>query len=266
MKLKDSRPMDGLAWMRQGLLTFRQQPMAFTSLMALVMFLMGLLLIIPTLGPLLMLASLPGLSAGWVACGYAARSGQRPSAGLLFTAFKGPSRAGVLTLGIVFAAMAWLVFNLIDSLDPDFHAQWALAMSSESSDEARGEALVAAQQGMLLRAMSMVPLALLFWHAPVLAHREGASAAKALFGSVLTIKHHLSTFAVYGLGWLAADVAVSVCLGLLLGVLGAGQWAIALAMPLSLVFCAAFYASLYATVEGCLQIEDSTSQATAPLQ
>jgi hypothetical protein len=259
MKLKDSHAMDGLVWMRQGLLTFRQQAVAFTSLMALVMFLIGLLLVVPMLGPLLMLASLPGLSAGWVACGQAARGHQRPTARLLFSAFTGRSRAGILTLGVVFAAFAWLVFALIDGLDPGFQEQWALAMNSQGSDEARGEALIAAQQGMLVRAAAMVPLALVFWHAPVLIHQEGASAAKALFGSVLTVKHHFTTFAVYGLAWLAADVVASLGLGLLLGVLGAGQWAIALAMPLSLVFCAAFYASLHATVDGCLQLDSSNA-------
>jgi hypothetical protein len=88
--------------------------------------------------------------------------------------------------------------------------------------------------------------------------------AKALFGSILTVKQHFTTFLIYGLTWLAADVAVSLALGLVLGVLGAGQWALLAAMPVSLVFCAAFYASLHATVDGCMHVDTPASTPIAP--
>ena len=207
----------------------------------------------------MLLAALPGLSAGWVACGYEAEHGGRVRARLLFDAFIGPSRQRILALGALFAAIAWLLLAGIDALDPAFREQWALAMSSQGSEDARAEALIAAQQGMLLRAVALVPVALLFWHAPVLIHREGTPVAKALFGSVLTVRHHFPAFVAYGLCWLAADVIVSVSLGLILGSMGVGQWAIAIAMPLSLVFCAAFYASLNATVEACMTLEEPPS-------
>ena len=243
--------------MRTGVRDFRRQPIGFASQMGLLVMLTGLLLALPGIGLVLVLALLPGLSAGWVACTEAARRGERVSPARLLSPFVGPDRAAIALLGLMHAALAWGVLALVSWADPDFRELWLAAMGTDMSDEARGEAMVSLQQGMLWRVTALVPIVLAFWSAPVIAVKDHASAPKALFGSLVTSFHHLGALSLYGVSWVLADIGLSLLMGTALAVAGASQWAFVLAMPASLFFCAAFYASMLASIEGCLRFDDA---------
>lgn len=259
MKLRRATARDGFEWMRSGVMLLRHNPLGLTSQFALMMLALGLLVEVPMIGPLLVATLLPALSAGWVYTIEQLDAGQRPSLRMLLAPLASPARQRLLVLGLIYALLAALVLWLMDQLDPGLSAAWEVLQSDAPATESTRDAAVIQaigdlQSGMMLRALGLVPLALVFWHAPVIIHVENASVAKALFGSALASFRNLGAFGVYALSWALADVALSVVLGGLLALLGLQQVAVMAAMPLALLFSAAFYASLHASVHGSLEL------------
>jgi hypothetical protein len=124
------------------------------------------------------------------------------------------------------------------------------------SEEQALTALDAVRAGMLMRGAMLMPVALLFWHAPVIVHRIGGSAARALFASALASWRNLGAFVVYGLTWLVADLLLSGSIGVLASATGQPQLIMMLVLPAAIVFAAAFYASLHASVHACIEFDE----------
>lgn len=255
MRLKTARPGDGLAWVRSGLQTVRRQPMALTALFGLMLMGIAVLMVLPRIGPLVATALLPALTAGWVHAVERLQAGTRPTPGLLFAPLAGPRRAELLKLGLLHALAVFSVMGLADLIDP----MAAAAGGGTAADNDIGTLLLSNQ--MLTRQMLMAPVALLFWHAPVLVHREGASVGKALFGSALASLRNLAPFTVYALGWLA----LSALIGGLLALIPVPQLVLLVIVPVAMLFSAAFYASLHATVHGCIDF-NPVDPAAAPAE
>jgi len=156
--------------------------------------------------------------------------------------------------------MLWLA----DLIDPAMHSAWREAMSADIADDARLAAFQALQNGMLLRMVMTVPVALVFWHAPVILQREGGSIARAVFASAVASLRNLSAFVVYGVAWVVADLMLSLLLGGVLALLGLAAWAMFFAMPVALLFSAAFYGSLHASVHGCVDFSGPAAPASDP--
>lgn len=257
MRLKQANALAGWGWTREGLLLVKQQPLTLAGLMGFMFFGLGLLLALPWIGPLLVALLLPSLSAGWVEAVQQIKQGRRPPPWTLAVALAGPRRLPMLQLGALYAAAGALLLGLAELLDPGLFQAWRQVVTQSAADDAsRLAAFEALQYGMLLRLALFTPLMLLFWHAPVILHREGAGTgvAKALFGSALASWRNLGAFAVHGLAWVAVDLALSAVLGVTLALLGLAQLAFVFAMPVALLFSAAFYASLHASVHGCLDL------------
>lgn len=267
MRLKSARPAEGVRWMLSGVQLLLRYPLAHLATASMMSLLMVLLLALPWIGTVLAFVLLPALTVGWVASSATAASGRTPAPWLLFMGLRSPRRGALLHLGAVYAVLALGMLMLADLLDPGFQEQWsALVMSSRSGEDgAPGAGLMdAVQRGALLRAGLLVPLALAFWHAPIIVMQAGAGVAKALFGSIVATGRNLLTFIVYGLSWLAADIAFSTVLALLLVVLGLGNVAMLVIMPFAMLFMAAFYASLRASVAGCIDFENAEVSPPAP--
>jgi hypothetical protein len=244
MRLKTARLGDGLAWVRSGLLLVRRQPMVLTAMFGLMLLGIGALMLLPRIGPLVATALLPALTAGWVHAIERLQAGDRPSAAMLFAPLRGPRRIDILKLGVLHALAVFSVMLLADTIDPMPTA--APAAPGATGDDDVGTLLLSNQ--MLTRQLLIAPVALLFWHAPVLIHREGASLGKALFGSALASLRNLAPFTVYALGWLA----LSALIGGLLALIPVPQLVLMVIVPVAMLFSAAFYASLHATVHGCI--------------
>ena len=265
MKLRSARALDGVAWMRSGLRLVQRQPLGLAALLGVMVFGLGLLMMVPWIGPLLVSMLLPALSAGWVHTSEQVLRGARPTPALLFTPLRLPQRKALLMLGGVHALAVMLMLWLGDLIDPSLSQVWE-TLHEASDDDATAAAMQALRGGMLLRVALLIPVALLFWHAPVLVHREGTGVAKALFASALASVRNLGAFVAYGLSWAVADLLLSATLGVLLGVLGLPQLALLIAVPVAMLFSAAFYASLHASVHGCIDFGDEadTDQAVTP--
>ena len=104
-----------------------------------------------------------------------------------------------------------------------------------------------------------IPVAMLFWFAPVLVAWHDVPPAKALFFSFVGCWRNRGAFVLYGALWIGVALAVSFGLSALMQVLGVGQeMALAVLMPASILVTSALYCSFYATYRGCfgLQSED----------
>lgn len=256
MKLRSARALDGLLWVRAGIRMVLRYPLQHLAMVSVMMLLLILLMSLPVVGVPLGFAAMPALTAGWVFSTHAAGLGLVPGPARLFVAFTSPRRSVFVWLGLLHAAAAMTVLAIANLLDPGLAEQWPLIFSEQSTPAVAGPALEAVQSGVLLRAAMLLPVVLLFWHAPVILMRTSDSLPKALFASALGSLRNLSSFVVYGLAWLFADIASSSVLGLVLTALGIGpQYAMMLVLPMALLLSAAFYASLHASVEGCLVIE-----------
>ena len=269
MKLRSTRPREGAQWMLSGLRAVRQQPLGLAGLVGFMTLNLGLMLTLPWVGALLVAVLLPALTAGWVHTLDANAAGKRPTISGLLAPLLSPRRGALLRLGLLYALAGWAVLVLADVIDPSLPDAWDVLRSDETGADAEEQMATAMQNlqtGMLLRLTMLVPVTLLFWHAPVIIHRESASVAKALFASALASWRNLGAFVVYGVCWALADLALSLLLGGTLGLLGLPQLAMLLAVPVALLFSAAFYASLHASVLGCLDFsapDDPSGNAVA---
>ncbi|MDQ5896155.1 MAG: hypothetical protein QG612_241 [Pseudomonadota bacterium] len=255
MKLCQTTPRDGLRWMLAGLARLRRAPMALGGLFALVMLILSMLLGLPWVGPLLMVLLLPALHAGWYEVGRVLQDGGTPGPAHLFAPLRQPARKVLLQLGALQAVLAWLLMALGDLIDPGMSDAWDLFRDSEAGDGAMIEAVATLQQGMVLRAALLAPLLLAFWHAPAVALRTGAGAAKALFVSLTASGRHLGAFVVFALAWIGADLVLSAALAAVVGVLGLGAIGTVLVLPAALMFSAAFYASMQVSIDACIDFE-----------
>jgi hypothetical protein len=256
IKLRSAPALEGGRWMLSGVQLVRRAPLTLLGLMGFMFFGLGLLLALPWVGPVLVGVLMPALSGGWVLAVDALRSGRRPTPTHLMQPLLGRERWHLLTLGALHAAAAALTLGLAELIDPGLQQAWRNAMAADLGDDARMAAFQALQSGMLLRMALIVPVLLLFWHAPVILLREGGSVGRALFASAVASVRNLGAFVVYGAAWVVADLLLSLLLGVLLAALGLAPWAPFFAMPAALFFSAAFYASLHASVQGCIDFAD----------
>lgn len=256
MKLRTAPTLEGARWVRSGFLLLLRQPLAHAALFGVMAFGLGLLLSLPWIGPVLALGLLPALNAGWVHSTESVLQNQTPTPLRLLEPLRSEQRSRLLLLGALQATAALLMFSLADLLDPNFREQWSLALSGKVDDELAAQAMQAVQQGLLLRAAMLLPVLLLFWHAPVIIHRTGAGVAKAIFVSALATLRNLGAFVVYGLTWFCADLLLSAIVSALLGLIGQSSFGIVIVVPASMLFSAAFFASLHASVHGCIDFSD----------
>lgn len=255
MKLRVATPRDGLQWMLSGVQLARQQTLGLAGLFGMMVFGMALLLGLPWIGPLLVAALLPALTAGWVDAAAAVQAGQRPLPTHLIGPLRSAARPALLQLGAVNAVGSFVLLLLADALDPGMADAWEVMRDSDTSAEATLDAIGALQQGMVLRAVLLLPLVLTLWHAPVVIVRTGAGVGKALFISATASWRNLGAFVVYGVCWVVADLVLSLLLAGLLAALGLGQAAMLLVLPGAMVFSGAFYASLKASIDGCIDFD-----------
>jgi hypothetical protein len=265
MHLRTAPALEGVAWMRAGVTLLLRQPMAHLALMGFMFFAFGMLLGIQKIGPIAILILIPSLNAGWVACNAALREGKLLSPlNLLAPLRNSASRSKLLILGCLHAVASIAMLVLADLMDPDFHQHWSAALREQpATDDALSEAAFhGLQSGMVLRLLCLLPVALLFWHAPVILHRlPKTSVAKALFASGLASLRNIKPFAIYLVSWVLADLILSLLIGVLLSLFGAGSGlAVFVLVPVMLLFAGAFYTSMHASVHGCLLFDEIPSE------
>ncbi|MGI4857727.1 MAG: BPSS1780 family membrane protein [Janthinobacterium lividum] len=255
MHLKHVSAKDGYLWFRQGLGIFRRHPLVFVTLFFAYLFIMRLVSLPPVIGLLIVPLLIPGVSVGFLAASRDVLAGKPAFPTVLISGFRehGPVAAKrLLGLGVIYIVAIMLVFAISALADDGMLAQLVLLGNSPSEDAVRDASPDAA---MLVALLAYVPVAMLFWFAPVLVAWHDVPPLKALFFSWVVCWRNRAAFVVFTLLWGALMMSVSLALILALQLSGAGAMGLVVLMPVSAVITAVLYCSFYATYRGCFMVD-----------
>jgi hypothetical protein len=246
---------NGVLWIRHGFKVFQRRPLALSGLLAIFIFFAFVSLLLPGVGVVLLLMSLPLLSLGFMLATHLVLQNRTPTAAVYLAPLKlTVQRRNTQLLLCAVYALATLGISLLSELidGGSFEALQRLFASGASADEV---AAAAADPrlfwGAVVRLGLAAALSVPFWHAPALVHWGGQGLLQALFSSTLGIWRNKGAFAVNALLWAGLVMGLALFSSLLAGLLGIGQLLPVLAAPLGLLMSTVFYASLYFTFVDC---------------
>ena len=274
LRILDASARDGAVWVSRAFALFLRKPLAFSALFALFLFAALVLLVLPYIGPVLLLVALPLLGLGFMIAARSALAGGAVHAGQLLEPLRAADSAAqarrkqLLLLCGLYAAATAVVMLTSNALDDGAfeRLQILLASARDAAKQKELDALLedsGLRQGLLLRLGGTALLSIPFWHAPPLVWWQGQGIAQSLFSSSLACWHNRGAFLVYGLAWIVAIVVFSMLAGGVFALIGAPQLVALAAVPAGLMFSTAFYVSLLFTYQGCFG--DVDSQGTAEI-
>ncbi len=250
----------GIAWLRDSARLFFKSPFGFTVLFMLFLVAALVLMVLPMVGPLLLLAAMPLLTLGFAAATRAALRGEPVHAGLLFEPFKAGAdtqrRGALLRLCFIYAAITAAVMLLAQAVDGGGFEQLQVLMAAERT-EANVKQIDALlddprlASGMLLRVALIAALSVPFWHAPMLVFWHGQSLGQSLFSSTLACWRNKGAYVVNILAWVGVSAALGVLASLLVMLLGMPQLVAVVVPPAALMLSVVFYVSLYFMYADC---------------
>ncbi|EJL86241.1 hypothetical protein PMI15_01455 [Polaromonas sp. CF318] len=264
MKLNIVPASTGLTWVKLGVKTFLQQPLAMSGLFFLYMAVGTLLSLLPVLGLILAFMIVPAATLGLMAATQEALKGKFPMPTVLVSAFRaGRQRMrAMLVLGALYAAACLLIVMVV----PFLVDAPPVPLVTPSTADAGREAMMAPQfqLTMLVTMLLYLPVSLLFWHAPALVHWHGISPVKSLFFSFVACIRNAGAFLMYGLGWFGVFLGIGIALSIITGLTGSATLMAAAMMPLALLMAAMFSTSIYFTFRDSFVAtppDDSTGSA-----
>lgn len=249
----------GYVWYRQGIWLFRRNPFAFLTIFFTYLFAMWLVSLVPVVGGLLPLVLIPGVAVGFMAACRDAVAGKPVLPTILIDGFRSYGAVvarRLVELGGLYVVAVALVFA--GSALADGGALFRLMTSA-----AAPEAEAAAGKGLPLAALvafgCYVPVAMLFWFAPVLSAWHDVPPVKAMFFSIVSCWRNRGAFIVYAVLWFATTIAVSMGLSLLMDALGARVYTSLVLFPAGMTVTTMLYCSFYATYRGCFGVQTPNS-------
>jgi hypothetical protein len=262
MKLQLVPARQGALWVRRGFAVFFTRPLAFAALFTGFLFFGLVAILVPLVGPLLLLASLPLISLGFMIATQQALQGRLPGPGVFVAPLRidRTRRLALLRMGLAYAVASVVIIWLSDVVDGGrFDAlQQAMAGGKEDASEIAGLLTdPQLQLGLVLRFGLAALLSLPFWHAPALVHWGGQGVVKALFFSAVACWRNIGAFTVYGLAWAGAILMFGALANVLAALLQQGQLIALAAVPAGLLFSTVFYASLYFTFVDCFAPDEA---------
>jgi hypothetical protein len=255
MKLNIVPAKTGWLWVRLGMKTFFQQPLALGGLFFMFMGVVSLLSAIPLLGSALSLALLPAATLGLMTAARQASEGRFPMPAVLASAFAaGKQRMhAMLKLGGLYALGFLLVMGISALFDGGQFASVYLNGEPITRELANDPEF---QQALWVGMGLYLPLAILFWHAPALVHWHGVSPVKSLFFSAMACWKNKGALLVYAFGWLGVFMAGGMALSLVMALLGSEQLAGLFVLPSVLLMAAMFFTSTYFTFRDSFVADD----------
>jgi hypothetical protein len=256
LSLRLAPAMEGVQWVRGAFGLFLRRPLAFAAMFAAFLLCALLATLLPLVGGVAMLMSLPLLSLGFMLGSRAARHGEPVHPGLFIEPLRGERkrRNALLTLCALYALCTVLIMSFSDAVDGGSFEKLQRLMAQGDGARAELEQLLADPRltwGMLTRFGLAACLSVPFWHAPALVYWQGQGVGQALFSSTLALWRCKAAFTMYSLAWVAVIGVFGALVGLLFALFDARQLAGLIAMPAGLMFSAVFYVSLLFTYEGC---------------
>jgi hypothetical protein len=246
----------GSVWVRQGFRVFFRQPMVYTGLFAIFLFVMFVLRLLPVIGPVLLLALLPLVTLAFMVATRLVVEGLRPSLASVRQALRmnRPQAIAMFKLGVIYAAATLVVLTVSDFVDGGaFDAFVASLPTIQTAPDTVAAKLSDPRLalGMLMLTTLLSLLSAPFWHAPALVFWGGQACGQALFSSTLACWRNRSAFVIYMLTWVAAVMLFTMLGSLVFALLGQVQLFAVASTPFTLLLMTVYYASLYFTFADC---------------
>lgn len=262
MKLRSVPAATGLQWVRLGMRTFLRQPLAMSGLFFLFMVAISLLALLPFIGTALSALLTPAANLGLMAASKEAADGRFPMPSTLVTAFRaGPEKTrGMLVLGGVYGLALLLVLGLATLLDTSAPVA---ADAAEMTAEAMVQATLASPS-LWVAMVVMVPLQMLFWHAPALLFWHGVPPVKSLFFSAMACWTNKGALLVFMLGWMGVFMLLGLVISVVGALLGGAQVLTIILYPAVLFMASMFFTSIYFTFSDSFQTATDLDDAPPP--
>ena len=250
MQLIEVPAKSGYAWYRQGIWLFRRNPLAFLTIFATYLLAMWLVSKVPLVGGVLPLAFIPGVAVGFMAACRDTVEGKAVLPIVLIDGFRsygGVAARRLLKLGALYVVAIVLVFAASSLVDGGTLFTLMLGTADKTPPVPSADMPL----GGLVALACYVPVAMLFWFAPVLAAWHDVPPVKAMFFSVVSCWRNRGAFIVYAALWFATMTLTSIAVSLLMDALGAGAFVIVALFPATITLTTMLYCSFYATYRGC---------------
>ncbi|MFG6416386.1 BPSS1780 family membrane protein [Roseateles sp. DC23W] len=271
LHLQDVPARNGRLWVRHGFKVFQRQPLALAGLFGLYLFASFVAMLIPGIGSLLMVASLPLLSLGFMLATHLVLQQKTPTASVFIAPLKltPERRRSQLMLCFGYAGALLVVSLLADWVDGGAMGAMLRQIGEQADAEAMAQAFADPRLfwGMVTRLGLVGLLSVPYWHAPALVHWGGQGVAQALFSSTLALWRNRAAFALNMLVWGALMLAITSAVSLVFGLLGVAGLAPIALMTTILILSTVFYASLYFSFVDCFMFgapQDVLSEPPKP--
>ncbi len=258
MQLIEVPAKTGYVWYRQGIWLFRRNPLAFLTIFFTYLFAMWIVSLVPMIGGVLPLAFIPGVAVGFMAACRDTVAGKPVFPTILvdgFRSYGGLAARRLFALGGLYVAAIALVFAGSALADGGVLFKLMLGVSGVSPETLAKTGTVPLAG--LVALACYVPVAMLFWFAPILAAWHGVPPVKAMFFSLVSCWRNRGAFIVYAVLWFATAIVVSFGLSLLMDALDAHDYAFAVLFPATITLTTMLYCSFYATYRGCFGTQEA---------
>jgi hypothetical protein len=246
---------NGRLWIRHGFKVFQRQPLALAGLFGLFLFFGFVVMLIPAIGLMLAMASLPLLSLGFMLATHLVLQKKVPTAAVFIAPLKltPERRRAQLMLCLGYAGAALVIGLLSDWVDGGSTRELQQLIADNADSDAIANAATDPRLfwGLATRLGLLALLSVPYWHAPALVHWGGQGVAQALFSSTLALWRNKAAFIVNMLLWGALLMGIASAVSLVFGLVGLGQFAPVVLMAGGLLLSTVFYASLYFSFVDC---------------
>jgi hypothetical protein len=264
MQLIEVPAKTGYIWYRQGIWLFRRNPLAFLTIFFTYLIAMWIVSLVPMIGGVLPLAFIPGVAVGFMAACRDTVAGKPVFPTILVDGFRSYGRLAarrLIELGGFYIAAIALVFAGSALADGGTLFSLMLGVSGVTPQTLQKSAVPIAA---LVALACYVPVAMLFWFAPVLAAWHDVPPVKAMFFSLVSCWRNRGAFIVYAALWFATAIAISLGLTLLMDALDASAYTFAVMFPATITLTTMLYCSFYATYRGCFGVQESVQPTGSP--
>ena len=234
MQLIEVSGKQGYVWLRQGAWLFRKNPIGFLLLLFIYLFAVNLLMLVAApIGVFAILLVNPAIFVGFMSACRDTVAGKRVGPASLVAGFRSYGKdamRGLLKLGGIYGALVLVVSGILMT--------------------------------MVMGAVLYIPVAVLFWFAPLLVAWHGVPVGKALFFSWMAVWRNRAAFILYGALVGILLIAIPLFIDAAFASSDANNIAPIIATPYRILVMAVLYCSFYATYRGCFNVTQAAGQTT----
>ncbi|NMV41325.1 BPSS1780 family membrane protein [Ralstonia insidiosa] len=261
MQLIEVSGKQGYVWLRQGAWLFRKNPIGFLLLLFIYLFAVNLLMLVAApIGVFAILLVNPAIFVGFMSACRDTVAGKRVGPTSLIAGFRSYGKdamRGLLKLGGIYGVLVLVVSGILMTM-VDTDTLMAVFSDKPPTTEAIRELYLT----MVMGAVLYIPVAVLFWFAPLLVAWHGVPVGKALFFSWMAVWRNRAAFILYGALVGILLIAIPLFIDAAFASSDANNIAPIIATPYRILVMAVLYCSFYATYRGCFNVTQAAGQTT----